>query len=205
MTDDLNIPHDDLTVLIVEDEQRLRQLLVDVLPDMGFTPVGVGSGEHGLRAVAEQQVDIIMLDLNLPGMDGMEFLETLRQKQPETPVIIMTGFGSLENAQQAIRFGVVDFLTKPCHLGEIEAALDRARRGLQTAPEVVIDDDRGDIGTGADPKSTDTDAAATLAELEKRAILEALRRNDNNRSKAAAELGISRRTLYNRLAEYGLL
>ncbi len=70
--------------------------------------------------------DIVLLDLNLPGMTGMDFFRKLRDRWPITQVIILTGFGDLESAREAIRLDVVDFLTKPCHLGELEQALDRA-------------------------------------------------------------------------------
>src|SRR5438067_2159303 len=78
-----------------------------------------------------EPADIILLDLNLPPMSGLEFLERLRQTHPLTEVIILTGFGDLEAAKKAIHFDVVEFLTKPAHLGELEQALDRARKRLE--------------------------------------------------------------------------
>lgn len=191
-------------VLIVEDEQRLRDLLVDVLPGMGYEPTGVRTAEQAFHHLDDQpdaQPHVVMLDLNLPVMHGLDFLAKLRERAThrDTPVVIMTGFGDLESAQRAIRHGVTDFLTKPCHLGEIEAALGRARHRL-------IELAGGSPMAESTPAATDADAdeaaAMTIADLERRAILDALRRHAGNRSAAAAELGISRRTLYNKLAEY---
>lgn len=185
-------------ILIVEDEPRLRELLLDVLPGMGYDPVAASTAEAALRLLDDQPADIIMLDLNLPAMDGMTFLERLRSRRPgtpATPVIIMTAFGNLENARRAIHLDVVDFLAKPCHLGEIEAALDRARRRL---------DDSRDATAAVSPSVPNAPRpdAATLADLERDAIFESLRRHAGNRSAAALELGISRRTLYNKLDQY---
>jgi DNA-binding NtrC family response regulator len=184
-----------LKVMVIEDEQRMRDLLVEVLPGMGYEPVPARTAEHALRLMEQSPVDIVMLDLNLPVMDGMTFLDKLREKRRDLPVIILTGYGSLEDARRAIRHEVVDFLTKPAHLGDVEQALDRARRKLAPAPA-------GSGGSGATPAVTQADAATNLAEVERRTILEALKRHGGNRTATAQELGISRRTLYNKLTEY---
>lgn len=191
-------------VLIVEDEARLRELLIDVTPDMGFEPSGARTAEQAIAHLdeyADAQPHVVLLDLNLPVMSGLDFLAKLRERKSHaaTPVIIMTGFGDLPAAQEAIRLGVTDFLTKPCHLGEIEAALGRARHQLiESFPKKGSDP----LNEVTPPSPVQPDDTVTIAELEKRAILAALRRTDGNRSAAATELGISRRTLYNKLAEY---
>lgn len=183
----------DYRVLVVEDESRLRDLLRDVLPGMGFEPLTARTAEEAMHLMLDDGADIVVLDLNLPVTDGLTFLEQFRQRWPRTPVIIMTGFGSLESAKRAIHLGVVEFLTKPCHLGEIEQALERARR-------VLVEQ----VAAAAEPvaASAQHPGPRTLAEMERDAILQALARQRGNRSAAAAELGISRRTLYNKLIEY---
>ncbi len=182
-------------VLIVEDEPRLRDLLCDALPEMGYQAIAAPSAENALRQLRTTEVDIVLLDLNLPSMDGLTFLEQFRRDHSHTPVIILTGYGSLDAAKRAIRHGVLDFLTKPCHMGEIEAVLDRARRVCEAQQEqaVTTSADRADLVDG-----NSSDARRTLEAIENEAILAALRRHNGNRSAAAAELGISRRTLYNR-------
>jgi len=186
-------------VLIVEDEPRLRDLLADVLPDMGYEPVPARTAEAAFKVLDDTPIDIVMLDLNLPVMDGMSFLDKFREKHTDTPVVIMTGFGDLPSARRAIRHGVSDFLSKPCHLGEIEAALDRARRKLpRTLPD--LDANKPEATEASEPRLSDT--IETIADAERRMIYAALKRHDGNRSAAAEQLGISRRTLYNKLAEY---
>jgi DNA-binding NtrC family response regulator len=130
-------------VLIVEDETRLREMLTRAVREMGFTPVGASTAEAALREAESRTFDILILDLNLPGMSGLDMLERLRQSQPDIQVIILTGFGDLDAARHAIRLDVVDFLTKPCALGTLEEALDRARRRRYktTEPELVLPDE----------------------------------------------------------------
>jgi DNA-binding NtrC family response regulator len=154
---------------------------------MGFAADAVRSAEDARKAMEADPHEIVMLDLRLPLMDGMELFELLRQRWPETQVIIMTGFGDLEAARQAIHLGVVDFITKPFHLRDIEVALDRARKRLIANP-VPLDDDDEETEQEAQP--------TTLAQIEKQAILAALERHHGNRTAAAAELGISRRKLH---------
>ena len=108
---------------------------------------------------------------------------------------MLTGFASVEAAKEAVHLDVVEFLTKPCHLGELERALDRALRRL-SPPERTVPD-----------FETDADAAlpaqgVTLHEVERQHILATLERHNGNRTATAMELGISRRTLYYKLEEY---
>src|SRR4051812_23456542 len=106
----------DLKVLIIEDESRLRDLLNRAMSTMGFSASTARTAEEGLKILDATPHDVVVLDLNLPGQSGMEFFRTLRQRAPQTQVIILTGFGDLDAAREAIRLDVVDFLTKPCHL-----------------------------------------------------------------------------------------
>lgn len=189
-----------LRVLIVEDESRLRDLLLDVIPDLGFPAMAARSSEDAKRIMEAEPHDIVLLDLQLPLMSGMDFFEEVRARWPDTQVIILTGFGDMEAALRAIHLDVVDFLSKPFHLNTIELALERARRRIysgRTPPpqpeERAVDD----------PNVSPSDIErVTLAESEKRQILAALARNKGNRTAAAADLGISRRTLHYRLNHY---
>jgi DNA-binding NtrC family response regulator len=212
-------------VLLVEDESRLRDMLTRAIHEMGFVPTAASHAESALRLMEQRgdDVDIIVLDLNLPGMGGLELLEQVRGRWPATQAIVLTGFGDLEAARLAIRLDVVDFLSKPCPLGELEVSLDRARnRRLKTtgvAPPIP-GDVAGDAGddSAADDDATDTprtgadigsgsaesagSASASLEEVEQRHILAVLEKNQGNRTATAAELGISLRKLYYRLGQY---
>ena len=187
---------DDLRVLIVEDEPRMRDMLLRALPEMGFEPVAVGSAEAALRVMREAPAGAILLDLHLPGMDGMTFFEQVTEKWPDVRVVIMTGYGDLDAARRAIHLDVVDFLTKPCTLGDIETALGRAR-GDRLAP-------RSPPPPPEPPEPTADHAAGPrpLHDLEREHIEQALDRHDGNRSAAAEELGISVRTLYYRVSNW---
>src|SRR5215213_7478989 len=135
-------PKIDPRVLIVEDEPRLRELLAHAIGGWGFEVAQARSGEEALRLAAEQPPDIALLDLNLPGIDGLETFRRLRERVGGVQGIVLTGFASLDAARQAIHLDVVEFLTKPAPLGELEQALDRAlRRIVPAAPTVLPSDD----------------------------------------------------------------
>ena len=180
-----------LRVLIIEDEPRLRELLLDVIPDMGFIATAVNSGEYALRAMESETAQIAVLDLHLPVMGGMELFQIIRNRWPHTAVIILTGFGDLAAAREAIRLDVVDFLSKPFHLRDIEVALDRASRFALK-----------DRATNTIAPAPESGTPLTLDESERRLILAALERHAGNRTAAAAELGISRRKLHYWLNEH---
>lgn len=189
-------------LLIVEDEPRLREFLERAVMDMDFEPTCARSGEQALKMLDEgTQIDVALLDLTLPGMTGMEFLEQIRGRGMAIPAIILTGYGSLEAARSAIRLEVVDFLTKPCSLQELDAALSRAR---QRVP-VFAGEAAEEAGAEAAPppvEPVDSTLPGTLEDVERAHILAALRAHDGNRASAAASLGISERTLYYRLNRY---
>lgn len=184
-------------VLIIEDEPRLRELLSRAIAGWGFETATARSGEESLRVMAESPCDIALLDLNLPGMSGLECLERLRTQAPHLQSIVLTGFASLEAAQKAIHLDVVEFLTKPCHLGELERALDRAIRRLPALEPALpsLDDDPNE-------PTPASHSGVKLEDVERQHILDMLQRNGGNRTATAIELGISRRTLYYKLGEY---
>jgi len=207
-------------VLVVDDEQRLREVLVRGITQMGFVCEGAPSGEQALRMLRERPRGVAILDLNLPGIQGMELFEQVRRGWPATQVIVLTGFGDLDTAQQAIRLDVVDFLTKPTHLGELEQALSRAWQRIDTAtpPEetVKLPPEVGARVTEGRPSPSELSlptttpgseedappADASMEELERHHILQTLARHDGNRRQTADALGISLRTLYYRLNRY---
>ena len=194
------------TVLVVEDEARMRELLVRAITGWGFKASSARTGEESMRIMESDPRGILLLDLNLPAMGGMDVFEQVRQRWPKTQVIVLTGFGDLEAAKKAIHLDVVEFLTKPCHLGELEQALDRARRRIEEAeplPEVIVEAEPQPQRVPPEPVDVpQPGSGAKLEEVERQHILAALARHNGNRSAAAAELGISLRTLYYRLSEY---
>jgi DNA-binding NtrC family response regulator len=193
-------------VLVVEDEARLRDVLVTSVSELGYPVSGARSAEEASRMMADDPRDIVVLDLNLPGMEGMEFFEIIRQRWPKTQVMILTGLGDLEAAQRAVRLDVVDFLTKPASLGDLELALNRAwRRHNDSIRLDLLDDDSPRAAVEEENLALSLEGVVSqpsLDDMERAHILAVLDRHRGNRTAAAAELGISLRTLYYRLAEY---
>ena len=215
MSDKKRSPSDPPRVLVVEDEPRLRGMLKSAIPSMGFECDAARSGEDAVRIMTDDPHEMIVLDLNLPGMDGLEFFEHVRTKWKTTQVVVVTGFGDLDAAKQAIRLGVADFLTKPCPLGDLEKALDRARRkwvqALQTddsairpLPDLSGPERTAVVESTRDPNADDDDPdrSTTLEEIERKHILATLEKNNGNRAATAKELGISVRKLYYRISQY---
>ena len=164
-------------------------------------PGALPTGEAALRLVENQTFGIAILDLNLPGMGGMDLLQKLRAQHPDLQVIILTGFGDLEAAKRAIHFEIVDFLTKPCALGTLEVALDRARRRALKSSSVDITEPTEPVMQFSPPPAAATESMS-LEELEQKHILTVLAKNGGNRTQTAAQLGISLRKLYYRLEQY---
>jgi len=103
-------------VLIVDDEAGVRQSLVGILEDEGYVADAVESGEAALTALESRRYDLVLLDVWLPGMDGLETLSRIRAFDTELPVIVISGHGSIETAVKAVRSGAQDFVEKPLSL-----------------------------------------------------------------------------------------
>lgn len=192
-----------LSLLIVDDEQRLREMLTRAVERLGFVVSAVRSCEQAIKRFESDPPDIMILDLNLPQMSGLELLDITHERWPLTQVIILTGFGDLEAAKKAIRLEVVDFLTKPCSLGMLDAALSRARCRRNVTPGALPADIEAVEQAESRPTRIVTgENPGTLESVEQTHILAVLEKNHGNRTATAAELGISLRTLYYRLAEY---
>ncbi len=124
--------HRPVKILAIDDEPVIRDNIASYLEDSGFKVLQAGDGQEGLALFREQAPDLILLDLRMPGMDGLAFLETLQGEASDTPVIVVSGTGVLQDAIEALRAGAHDFVTKPIidmavleHA--IQNALERAR------------------------------------------------------------------------------
>jgi DNA-binding response OmpR family regulator len=138
-------------VLIIDDEKNIRLTLSHALEPLGVEVDTADSGEEGLSKVKAREFGLILLDLKMPGMDGLEVLRRLRVVRPDILVIIMTAYGTIESAVEAIRMGASDFIQKPFSLEEI--------RGLATQ---VLDREKIDTEKAED--------YGTAIELAKRSI-----------------------------------
>ncbi len=111
-------------ILIVEDEDKLRRILELQLLDSGFDVVKAGSAEEALPLI--DRADMILTDLKLPGMTGIEMLQLIRRQDTVVPVIVMTAFGTVENAVDAMKAGAADFLLKPFSLDHLTTVVNKA-------------------------------------------------------------------------------
>ncbi|MGQ9920916.1 MAG: sigma-54-dependent transcriptional regulator [Desulfobacca sp.] len=107
------------TILIVDDEPAIVQTLSGILQDEGFEVLTAADGETALQVVAEEGPDLVFLDIALPGMDGLEVLQQLKEQQPLLPVVMVSAYGNVENAVKATRLGAYDFIEKPPHADKI--------------------------------------------------------------------------------------
>jgi len=192
-----------LRVGVVEDEPRLRELLVREISAMGHLAWGVQTAEQAWQRV-DDRLDAIILDLNLPGMAGMELFRRLRSQKSDVAVVILTGFGSLDSAVQSVRWKAEDYLTKPCSLADIDQALSRvlARKRETDRSTRLNGSVEGEVNSFDAAAIPPAEAGTTLADMERDRIIEALHKHAGNKPAAAAELGISLRTLYNRVNAY---
>ena len=107
------------TILIVEDEAKMRRLLELNLAEDGLATVSAGDAETGLKLLAHESVDLVLTDLKLPGMGGLEFLQAVKQHNASLPVVVMTAYGSVETAVEAMKGGASDYVLKPFSLTEM--------------------------------------------------------------------------------------
>jgi two-component system response regulator AtoC len=120
-------------ILIIDDDEAFRRMLLEALTNKGFEASGVGSAEEGLEFLKGTSVDFVLLDVQLPGMSGIEALEAVRSADSRPDVIVMTAFSDKETAITALSKGAHDYFSKPFSLKEMEVVLNRAieRRRLQ--------------------------------------------------------------------------
>ena len=124
-------------ILVVEDEPAIRDGLCDVLAYRGYAPQAAATGEDGLREGRAGDFGLVILDVMLPGISGFEVCETLREEQPELPILMLTARGAEEDVLRGFRAGSDDYVTKPFSLAEllarVEALLRRASRAEREA------------------------------------------------------------------------
>jgi len=113
-------------ILTIEDEPPIRDGIVAYLEDSGFTMLEANDGPSGIEIFRQEHPDVVLCDLRLPGMDGLEVLSTITAESPETPVIVVSGVSLLDYAVQALRRGAWDYVTKPIHdMAVLESAVRR--------------------------------------------------------------------------------
>lgn len=127
-------------VLIVDDDEVVRLSHLRSLKNACCDIEAVGDGEDALRVMEQQRFDVVLLDLRMPGMDGMSVLRAIKQKWPESEVVVITGYPTIETAKEAVRLGAYDYLAKPVGPVEVinatDGAITRKKWALHKAPVV---------------------------------------------------------------------
>jgi two-component system response regulator HydG len=123
-------------VLLVDDDQAMCEMLARTLGRKGFDSVFRTSGQAALEAIESQRFDVVVTDLNMPGLSGLQVCERVVTNRPDLPVVVVTAFGSLDTAVGAIRAGAYDFITKPFDIDALYMTLTRAVQHRQLREEV---------------------------------------------------------------------
>jgi len=113
------------TILIVEDEQKMLRLLELNLAEEGYSTLAAQDAEAGLKLLRQEKIDLVLTDLKLPRMDGLEFLQAVKRSNAQTPVILMTAYGTVETAIEAMKAGASDYVLKPFSMEEIKLIIHK--------------------------------------------------------------------------------
>ncbi|MFZ1946504.1 MAG: response regulator [bacterium] len=110
-------------ILVVDDQETMRSLLRDMLEVIGYEVTLAEGGEQALGLVQSQDFDLVLTDLNMPGMDGTALLRAIKTTRAEMPVVIITGYGTFHTEKRVMREGANGYISKPCTLAKIENTL----------------------------------------------------------------------------------
>jgi DNA-binding NtrC family response regulator len=127
---------DSRSVLVVDDDAQIRSLLADLLKEAGYAVRQAKTGAEATAAVEKQRPDLVMMDVKLPDMDGLDVLKTMKRERPELEIIVMTAFGGSSSAIKAMEHGAYDYVTKPFEIDDLLATLRRVFEHAAMSEEV---------------------------------------------------------------------
>jgi len=174
-----------VSILVVDDNEIFRERLMQAFTRRGYLSFGAADYDEGLQQASKQSLDLAVVDLRMPGKSGLELVRDMHAAHPQMRITVLTGYGSIATALDAVRLGAVNYLTKPATADEILAAFE---------PSVPLEVE----------VSEEQLQAPSLARVEWEHIHRVLADCDGNISKAARVLGIHRRSLQRKLAKYPL-
>lgn len=174
-------PEDRRTILVVDDDDVFRTRLVRALTDRGLDARGAGSAAEAMAATATESPELAVVDLRVGDRSGLEVLRELKARDPTTSVVVLTGYGSIATALEAVRLGATHYLTKPADTDEILRAFERRPEGTDPLPP--------------------PEQAPSLARAEWEHIQRVLTDCGGNVSQAARVLGVHRRSLQRKLSK----
>lgn len=177
------------SLLVVDDDAIFRRRVVKAFESRGFEVRGAGDAEEALALARDESPELALIDLRMPGRSGLELVRELKLLEPTLNMVVLTGYGSIATALEAIRLGATHYLTKPADLDEILAAF-RRRDG-----ESFDLSERGELPLG-------DEQVPSLARVEWEHIQRVLTDCGGNVSQAARLLGVHRRSLQRKLSKY---
>src|ERR1700681_299994 len=142
----LGSSEDALTVCVLDDEQGMVEMLQESLRCLGFSSIGTSDPQYALELVEQGRVRVVMSDIKMPGMDGLQFLEQAIRRDPGVYVLLMTGFYSLDNAVAAVKRGAYDYMPKPVDRSRLKKSLDELsesfhkRKRIRTLQKPLLPD-----------------------------------------------------------------
>jgi two-component system response regulator RegA len=173
------IGKDGRTLLVVDDDEAFRSRLVRAFRERGYDAVGAADHEAALTIARDESPELALVDLRLPGKSGLDVVRDLRQLDPTTVVVVLTGYGSIATAVESVKLGASTYLTKPVDTDQVLAAFE-----------------------GESVPATGPQSVPSLARVEWEHIQRVLADCGGNISQAARLLGIHRRSLQRKLAKY---
>ena len=122
-----------IKIMFIDDDDCVREAISEILSRKGWMVDAFDNAEDGLAALKAGDYDLVLTDINMPGMSGMNFLLAAREVAPEVPVVLVTGYPSIDIAVEAMKVGAVDFLAKPFKMEELELVIRKAIGNAQSA------------------------------------------------------------------------
>jgi CheY-like chemotaxis protein len=113
-------------ILIVDDQESMRDMLSDLLDMMGYSPQAVEGGLQALASLESGPVDLVITDLNMPVMDGMELMRRIKESNPALPVIVITGYGTFHTEKRVLSNGADGYIPKPCTIHRVQETVEAA-------------------------------------------------------------------------------
>ena len=175
------------SVLLVDDDERLRSRMSRAFEERGYETQQAEGYDSAIEIASAESTELAVVDLRMPGKSGLEVVKELHRIDPSTKIVVLTGYGSIATALEAMRLGATHYLTKPADVDEVISAFDRGAAETEASPPEA----------GEEPPRT-----PSLARVEWEHIQRVLTDCDGNITKAAERLGIHRRSLQRKLAKF---
>jgi len=191
-----------LRILIVDDEPGIREMCVAIGRGLGLACVEAESAEEALPQAENDPPELVLADLRMGEMTGLELLAEFKKRSPRTEVSLMSAYGSIECAVEAMRLGAYDFIVKPFRVEKVRLILERMAERARLSREAQPTD--GGALSGTDWTKAAPNLSTDLEELERLTVQRVFQQVDGDKEQAQRLLGISRATLYRKIKRYGI-